>query len=892
MGVLTEQPIPTLFGGVSRQPSAVRRPNQVSVGDNALFSVVTGGFEKRPNTQTIAKLANVDNTVDYAVHVIDRDPTEQYIVLLASGSILVYDAITGAQKTVNIGDTEHYFVIDGDASGVATIISSEEIAWSSAETELSWVFECTHATPVIQIEGSDTGAFGGEEDVLDTFNGTSDTGTTVIANDQHKFIRVKVTTGQASQTFTLKATFKDLSYLLETDPEDFAFVSVADFTFISARTQLTRMAEAGTGTVTSTVQVFGDLPALSGSGNIHRVVGDAADDFSTYFVQDDTTLSMWLETVDPNASNKFDPSTLPHQLVRESDGTFTYKAATWPDRAVGDATVVPQPSWVGKSITDVYFFRNRLGFLADEIVYQSRTGDAFNMWPEKAVTTLDTDPIERAASTTKVTLLRWAEVFRKILFVTSDVAQFEMSALDKYTPDTAAFDLATSYQTSPNAKPTAMGDVLYFASSTPRAAVLFEYFFDDNSLSNTAADVTKHVVDYIPTEILKIATDPTTGTAFILSTGESNSLFVYRVFFDKAEKLQSAWGRYTFGDTVSKAFIHGIAVLSGFLVLVVERQDGSIYLEQAVIETEAIDTDLGFIPLLDQREVPTGVYDSGDDCTTWTSTYEHEDDLTVILGGAFAAGQPGRTLSVVYPDKYTLALSTVLANDDIIINGVTFTAHATVTDASINQFKISGNDSADADELALVINDATDGLGGGANPLNASNASGTITLTVEDACDGTITISSVPATITVTEVDDLTAARGDFSAGAAYVGRPYIQTVELSKIFMRSEDGRAIISGRLQLRDMTVSFINTGYFKVTVTPLVRTPRSREFTGRVLGSASNTVGAAAIEAEGTYRFPVLSKADTVKIEIINDTPYPSVITAASWRGMFNEISRAA
>jgi hypothetical protein len=47
MGALVEQPIPTLFGGVSTQPAPVRQANQTETGVNAKFSVFTGGFEKR-----------------------------------------------------------------------------------------------------------------------------------------------------------------------------------------------------------------------------------------------------------------------------------------------------------------------------------------------------------------------------------------------------------------------------------------------------------------------------------------------------------------------------------------------------------------------------------------------------------------------------------------------------------------------------------------------------------------------------------------------------------------------------------------------------------------------------------------------------------------------------
>ena len=555
----------------------------------------------------------------------------------------------------------------------------------------------------------------------------------------------------------------------------------------------------------------------------------------------------------------------------------------------------PQPTFVGKAITDVGFWNNRMALLADENTYLGESGDVLDMWAQKATQVLDTDPIDRAASTTRVTLLQWMAVFRKKLFVTAEQAQFELSGgANGLTPDNASLDLSTNYTASLSAKPVASGDVLYLASKSPTASVIFEYFFDEGSLNNKGADVTKHIGDFIPTEIIKIAADPTSGTTFYLSSGEQNSLFAYRTFFDGDQKVQSAWGKYTFGDSESAALIHGFDVMSGYVILVIERDDGNIYLEQMSIEREVADATVLYTPLLDQRDALTGSYDSTNDATTWTTLWEHSDDAKVVLGASLA--EPGRQPTLFYPDKFTLALATVTAGQTVIINGLTFTAHASTTTVADREFSISGNDSADADELVVVINNGTYGVPG----VTAANSSGTVTLTQDDAVDGSITTptgTTIGATITLVEVDDLVAAREDFSAGASYVGRPYTMTVELSTIFMREASpsgqagvGAAILNGRLQLKDLTFFHENTGFYKVQVTPLARAAVVYPMTGRIIGDGNNIIGQPAIVAKGLHKVPIKTNSLTAKIEIINDSPLPSIITGAAWRGFFNEISR--
>lgn len=114
--------------------------------------------------------------------------------------------------------------------------------------------------------------------------------------------------------------------------------------------------------------------------------------------------------------------------------------------------------------------------------------------------------------------------------------------------------------------------------------------------------------------------------------------------------------------------------------------------------------------------------------------------------GTSAKAVTSASAEVTAPTKcteVTLALSNVLAADAVTINGLVFTAHANTTTKSTRNFKIDGTDSADGDELAACINDATYGVPN----VTAVNASGTITLRSKDGVTP-ITIASPASTIT------------------------------------------------------------------------------------------------------------------------------------------------
>ena len=107
---------------------------------------------------------------------------------------------------------------------------------------------------------------------------------------------------------------------------------------------------------------------------------------------------VWEETNAPGITYQLDELTMPHQLVRQSDGSFTFEPVVWEDRTVGDDKTNPLPSFIGEKITSIFFYRNRLGLLSNESVILSRAGDYFNFFATTAQTVTADDPIDVTAT--------------------------------------------------------------------------------------------------------------------------------------------------------------------------------------------------------------------------------------------------------------------------------------------------------------------------------------------------------------------------------------------------------------------------------------------------------------------------------------------------------------
>lgn len=128
---------------------------------------------------------------------------------------------------------------------------------------------------------------------------------------------------------------------------------------------------------------------------------------------------------------------------------------------------------------------------------------------------------------------------------------------------------------------------------------------------------------------------------------------------------------------------------------------------------------------------------------------------------------------------------------------------------------------------------------------------------------------------------------GSFNGQTAYVGIPYEMRWTFSRPYLRNGD-IPVTDGRMQLTYGTVSFDNTGHFKVAVTPKYRDPFTYVFDGGILG-ANIVIGAPFISSD-SFRFPIHCKANDATITVTSTSHLPCRIQSASFEAHFTTRSR--
>jgi hypothetical protein len=449
---------------------------------------------------------------------------------------------------------------------------------------------------------------------------------------------------------------------------DFAAVTVGDTTYITNKTTITTTtgATAG-GTLLGEVQTFAALPGTPAGGDTYKITGDDTLFVTGYYVQWDATNAVWKEVARPGVSTTLDATTMPHKLTYNSGtGQFTFDVETWDVRAAGDLTSRPEPSFLARTIRDVFFHRNRLGMLAGEYCVLSRSGPSLeNFWSQTATALLDSDPIDVRAANIRASTMYHAVPTSRQLMMFGEKTQFIMSTDvgQLLTPSTAAIDVATTYASNAIAKPVTAGSALYFPADGALFSSLREYYLssDSQSTSNVAEDVTAHVPQYVPAGTFKLAVAEDEDVLFLLTTGDQTRIYVYKYFWLNEEKVQSAWSYWQFdaNDTILS-----IDVIDSSLYSVIERADG-IHLHRIDLTGDPSLADLGFVCHLDKRVLLTGVYNSGTDETTWTMPYtvtgSPDLDIRIVKGGGFVS--PGEYGALI-PGAGIATATTVSAPGD------------------------------------------------------------------------------------------------------------------------------------------------------------------------------------------------------------------------------------
>lgn len=781
---LTQDTIPNFIGGVSQQPSKLMFPNQAKELVNMLPDP-TVGLTKRKPTEHIARLMDT-LPIQPQVYTVNKED-EKYQVFLTGSTVRVFD-LEGNEKTVN------YDVKEG--------ASEEEKEIAKAEL-LKYI---TTTNPIKDLQMDNIGDYTFILNKTITAKLADETYPNPYTHSAMVFIKqgdysidYKITIDDKTVSYTTsendKTTLKTNAIATQLYDKLVSTLKTDDWSFTRVNSTILIKNKKGKDFTISTEDSNGDrsmfciynefetvsnLPAVAFNGFIVKIVGDDGDSSDDYYVQfvtkdgGDNGSGTWQEC--PSPDMKYHPlgETMPHAIVREADGTFTYKKIEWTDRGAGDEESAKTPSIFGQKITEVFTHKGRLAFLAGDKSIYSDVDDIFSLFKRTVMTSLDTDPID-VGSNSKMVELKHTLPYDGNLLLFSPSSIFTIKGGDVFSNSTVTLDLTMEFPCSSFCKPISAGSTGIFVFENGDYSGLYE-IYTNSSYVTSARNITEQIPCYLPAKIFKMAGNTINNIICLLSQNEPNAIYVYNYYYTSDSKAQSAWHKWTI-DKADK--ILNVDFIDNWLYLTIQYADG-IYLEKLNCTQKQEDEGLGFLVHLDRKIKAIGTYDETKETTTYELPYEIDADLLNVVNR-----ENGFLLDFTKTNKTI----TIKGNYTDLIIGVPYVSH--------------------------------------------------------------------------------------WQMGTIYKKRP------------TQSGGSQTIEGVLMLKDLELSYTDSGYFNVQIQPLYisQNPSSYPCTCTNLGTNSAILGQISINS-GIFIIPVMAKNDEIEILIKNDTYLPSTFSSLTWLGELN------
>ncbi len=931
--------VPNLIQGVSQQPDATRFAGQCEEQENALSSVADG-LKKRPNTRHIARLLTTAIDSNSFVHFINRSDSEKYVLIHDGTTIKAWNSVTGYPATINNASSytpatgsyldtltprtdmkaltvaDRTFLLNTSKSvslkndsnnqidttpelekkalifikqadyereyGIKITSSSDAVIviGSGATATVNWAYNDVFVTggrngntyrrdwyiagatvassgssytgtATLQLTGVTTqteqnvtfpianGSPAGNADVnnqgLFTGLGTNQSGsgntypiiqgfnspatgsnyaTTIVdenVSGAGSTVEASITSAASTNATGTELSTETIIDKLHDNGGSTDIDSKFSGAFHIKRTnnliEMVRkdgtdfqisgfdgLANQGLGLIYKEVSSLSDLPMFAPDGFVVKVRGDAELNADDYYVKFETntgvtTLSngvqskvgkgSWIETVAPSISIGVASSSLPLSLISTGENSFLLQETKFAERLVGDDNTNPLPSFVSQTIKNMFFFKNRLGFLSNENIIISESGLGaidvsgdlvFNFGRTSVTALLDSDPIDVSVSSSRVTNLKSAKGFQENLVLFSENGQFVMKGGDVLTPKTVSVTPITNFSFEDQVDPLPLGSYIYFPFTRGAFTGMREFTVNASTDNYDSTEVTEHVPAYIPSNIIDMAGTTSEDVIALLSGDEEGSLYIYNYFWNNNQKVLSAWSKFTFTGE-----IRGIEFIKSSLYAVIVN-NGETNLVEMPLESGLTDS-AGFVTHLDMRVAST------------------------VTNGA-------STITLPY----------------------------TPADNSVEVY-------------------TTDGL-----KLNATNSGATVTLTQAVTSDTPV-----------------------------FVGIPYTMKYTFSEQLFKAKSGNGTSpsnAAKLLIRNGSIYFDKTAFFKVKVTPKFRDTYENIFTPDVVGST--TIGTLNLDT-GFYRFPILTKAQDTTITIENGSALPSNFQSAEFESFVHSRS---
>lgn len=376
-------------------------------------------------------------------------------------------------------------------------------------------------------------------------------------------------------------------------------------------------------------------------GALAGLIVESIADGSTATISANTattvTVSGW-----SGVSSEFRP--LQPYRVRYSNASWSLAPAVWEKREAGDEETAASPGFVGRVITGMFVYQNRLGFLCADGFVMSSAKSFFRFFRESSRQVLDADVIDVRSRARPGEVFYHAFAFNDSFYLSTERTQFRLYGSPMLTPRTVGLDVVSEYPVSPRCKPAVVGTRLYLAAQLSGATQVVEMFATDRN-TLVGDPLTSALPRYLLGAPVALVGNGTLGQLILITEVPVVGRMVWslNVAYGDGGRVQSAFGAWEFGG-LSEAV--NVAIVGQSAAFVVNRDGVGFTLERMDLLEGAVSD----FRMLDCQMELAGSVSGGS--TAWTLPFSGAGVVTVVTpsGAALTLSPVGDELTA--PAEY------------------------------------------------------------------------------------------------------------------------------------------------------------------------------------------------------------------------------------------------
>lgn len=322
---------------------------------------------------------------------------------------------------------------------------------------------------------------------------------------------------------------------------------------------------------------YTEVTWVEGAGVVHQITNALCYltvDSGTAYMASSATL---LATILPGTHPPYNPST------------------------VGDSDSSPLPFFIGKQITYLGVFQDRLIIGAGAVVRCSKIGDYLNFFRSSILTAPADDPLEMLSQGSEDDTLRYSLIYDRDLVIFGDKRQYAISGRVGLTPTSANMQVMSSHANAAQLPPLSVGGVIFYGQIGEKGSALFQIQPGVVAESPESFIQSSQIDTYLSGRMIELANNAKPTHLFARTTGERSALYCF-TYLDKAGqgRVQDAWHKMEY-STALGPIIGMSRTPDGLLIFTLRVATGfdGISRVYAVADLQPLTTGLATYPYLD-----------------------------------------------------------------------------------------------------------------------------------------------------------------------------------------------------------------------------------------------------------------------------------------------------